>query len=122
MNIKDRIEEILKEFDESEIVQRYRHDVVGMGWKWEQDDHRKVRNSLEKIVSDKQSLTFRQLRIFYEEKGFKLNENFHRTLNLVNEDGEYNYLGYMMADENGLSMKVAKYRGITKVNLGTPKI
>jgi len=31
--------------------------------------------------------------------------------------GEYNYAAYLLADENGASIKVAKYAGTDKVNL-----
>ena len=32
-------------------------------------------------------------------------------------DGKYNYIGYLLADENGVSIKVAKYAGKNKVDL-----
>jgi predicted HTH transcriptional regulator len=41
---------------------------------------RRTRNSLGKIVSRKQDLRFEQLRIFFEEAGFSLNENFAANL------------------------------------------
>ena len=78
---------------------------------------RRVRNSLYKIQSPRQDLTFAQLRIFYEENGFKLNDNFAKNLELLTEDGKYNYNAYLFADNNGLSMKVAKYSGKDKIDL-----
>jgi predicted HTH transcriptional regulator len=78
---------------------------------------RRVRNSLNRIPSPRQDLTFAQLKIFYEENGFKLNEQFAKTLELLTDDGKYNYNAYLLADNNGLSMKVAKYSGIDKVDL-----
>ena len=38
--------------------------------------NKKTRISLRNIVSPKQDLTFSQLKIYYEEKGFKINNNF----------------------------------------------
>ena len=78
---------------------------------------KRVRNSLSKIKSHRQDLTFEQLKIYYEEKGLRLNEKFASTLEMLTEDGHYNYVAYLMSDENGTSMKVAKYSGVDKVNL-----
>lgn len=78
---------------------------------------RRVRNSLYKISSPRQDLTFAQLKIYYEENGLALNENFAKTLELLNEDGKFNYNAYLFADNNGLSMKVAKYSGKDKIDL-----
>ena len=78
---------------------------------------KRVRNSLNKIESPKQDLTFKQLKIYYEEHGYNINESFTRNLELVMSDGNYNYNGYLLADENGISIKVAKYDGKDKVNL-----
>lgn len=60
---------------------------------------------------------FSQLKIYYDERGLTLNERFANTLELVTADGKYNYVAYMLADKNGVSVKVAKYSGKDKVNL-----
>jgi len=78
---------------------------------------KRTRNSLGKIKSHRQDLTFEQLKIYYEAKGLKLNEQFASNLELLTEDGQYNYVAYLMADSNGTSMKVAKYDGLDKVHL-----
>lgn len=78
---------------------------------------RRVRNSISKIKSNRQDLTFEQLKIYYEAKGSKLNSRFAQNLELLNEDGLYNYVAYLLADNNGTSIKVAKYKGINRVNL-----
>ena len=78
---------------------------------------KRVRNSLGNIKSRRQDLTFEQLKIYYEEKGLKLNEKFASNLELLTVDGYYNYVAYLMADSNGVSIKVAKYAGINKVDL-----
>ena len=78
---------------------------------------RRVRNSIGRIRSVRQDLTFEQLRIYYQEHGFKLNDNFARTLELLTDDGAYNYAAYLLADENANSIKVAKYAGCDRVEL-----
>ena len=78
---------------------------------------RRVRNSIGRIRSVRQDLTFEQLRIYYQEHGFKLNDNFARTLELLTDDGAYNYAAYLLADENANSIKVAKYAGRDRVEL-----
>ena len=78
---------------------------------------KRVRNSLGNIKSRRQDLTFEQLKIYYEEKGLKLNDRFASNLELLTEDGYYNYVAYLMADSNGTSIKVAKYAGTNKVDL-----
>lgn len=75
------------------------------------------RAALGLMTSPRHDLTFRQLRIYYEEKGLELNERFKNSLELLTENGEDNYVAYLLADENGVSMKIAKYAGADKVDL-----
>lgn len=77
----------------------------------------RTRHSLGKMLASRQDLTFEQLRIYYEEHGKRLNDNFRRTLELQTEDGRYNYVAYLLADENGNSMKVAKYASLDRCDL-----
>ena len=67
--------------------------------------------------SPRQNLTFQQLEIYYAEKKLRLNNEFLTSLDLVDENGRYNYAAYLLADENGVSIKVAKYAGKTKSEL-----
>ena len=78
---------------------------------------KRIRNSLGKILSPRSDLTFEQLQIYYQGKGLKLNDNFEKNLELVTDNGKYNYTGYLLADNNGVSIKVAKYSGKDKVDL-----
>lgn len=71
----------------------------------------RTRNSLRNIVSPTQLLTFSQLKIYYEEKGYTINDNFLRQLDLVMDDGKYNYVAYLLSDNNRVSIKVATYSG-----------
>ena len=75
------------------------------------------RNSLKNIVSPKQDLTFSQLKIYYEEKGFSINNNFLKQLDLYTDYGKYNYNAYLLADNNSISIRFGKYDGINSVNL-----
>jgi len=78
---------------------------------------RRTRNSLGLIRSSQQSLNFEQLRIYYEEAGFALGERFAANLELLTEDGAYNYAAYLLSDRNGNSVQVAKYRGLDRCDL-----
>ena len=78
---------------------------------------KRTRNSFENIVSPKQDLTFSQLKIYYEEKGFSINNNFLKQLDLYTDDGKYNYNAYLLADNNSISIRFGKYDGINSVNL-----
>ena len=71
----------------------------------------RTKNSLKNIVSPNQDLTFRDLKIYYTEKGFDVGENFEKQLDFYTLDGKYNYVAYLLADENRVSIKVAKYAG-----------
>lgn len=78
---------------------------------------KRTRNSISKIESPREDLTFEQLKIFYEERKLKLNEKFKQSLELLTKDGKLNYVAYLLADENATSIKVAKYAGTSKIDL-----
>lgn len=77
----------------------------------------RTRNSIGKIKAHRQDLSFEQLRIYYEEKKKPLNKQFKKNLELLTEEGTLNYAGYLLADENNVSIKVAKYSGENRVDL-----
>lgn len=68
----------------------------------------RTRNSLHHIRSNKQDLSFEQLKIYYHENGLTLNEHFASTLEFFTDDGYLNYVAYLMSDHNSTSIKVAK--------------
>ncbi len=78
---------------------------------------KRTRNSLGRIISRNQDLKFEQLKIYYESAGMKLNENFAVNLELLSESNEYNYVAYLLADNNSTSIKVAKYSSESRVDL-----
>ena len=78
---------------------------------------KRTRNSIGRVKSRNQNLTFEQLKIYYEGSSKTLNRQFASNLELLTEDGLYNYVAYLLADVNGMSVKVAKYDGLNRVDL-----
>lgn len=78
---------------------------------------RRIKNTLKEIDSPRQELTFNQLKIYYEEHGLKLNDNYLQNLDLLTGEGKYNYNAFLLADENNVSIKLVKYVGINKLEL-----
>ena len=78
---------------------------------------KRAKISLGKIPSPRQDLSFSQLRIYYDEKKKTLNNSFAKTLEFLMPDGSYNYNAYLLSDENGASIKVARYSGTDKYDL-----
>lgn len=77
----------------------------------------RTRNSFGKIRSHRQYLSFEQLKIYYEEKGLTLTKHFKQNLELLTDNESLNYVAYLLADENGTSIKVAKYSGTDRIDL-----
>ena len=71
----------------------------------------RTKESLKNILSPKQELTFSQLKMYYMEKGFEIGENFERQLDFYNDENKFNYIAYLLSDNNKISIKVAKYVG-----------
>ncbi len=78
---------------------------------------KRIHTTLRNIPAPRQDLTFAQLKIYYQERGLELNKKFANSLELLTPEGKYNYIAYLLADENGVSIKVAKYAGTDKVDL-----
>lgn len=63
-------------------------------------------------------LTFKELKIYYAEKNLHLKEDtFKENLNLLTPDGKYNMLAELLADENRVSIKIARFKGKDKSEL-----
>ena len=70
------------------------------------------------IPSKLSKLMFRELKIYYAEKNLHLNEDtFEKNLNLLTPDGKYNMLAELLADENRVSIKIARFKGKDKSEL-----
>jgi len=78
---------------------------------------KRVRNTIGRIESPRNDLTFAQLKIYYQEKGMELNDRFLKNLELLTPDDRFNYAAYLLADENGLSLQLAKYAGTDRCDL-----
>lgn len=75
---------------------------------------KRVHVTLRNISAPRQNLSFAQLKIYYEERGLYLNEHFSESLEFLTSENRYNYVAYLLADENGVSIKIAKYAGKDK--------
>ena len=78
---------------------------------------KRVRLSLKNIPSPHKELTFRQLHIYYDSQHLTLNESFAQNPDLLTADGGYNYVAYLLADTNSMSIKLAKYAGTDRDEL-----
>lgn len=78
---------------------------------------RRSRIYLKQLSSPAQRLSFEQLRIFYHEHGHVLNDNFAGNLDFLTDDGKYNWLAYLLSDNNHVTFPFAKYAGNDKVEL-----
>ncbi|MCK5681137.1 DEAD/DEAH box helicase family protein, partial [bacterium] len=77
----------------------------------------RVRNTIGRMESTRLDLTFAQLKIYYQERGLHLNDQFMKNLELLTPQGKPNYAAYLLADENGVSIQIAKYADGNRVNL-----
>lgn len=78
---------------------------------------RRTRNSLKNIKSPKQDLEFKTLKIYYQENGYEINDNFLKKLDLYDDNNDFNYIAYLLSDNNNISVQFAKYEGDDVYNL-----
>ncbi len=78
---------------------------------------KRTRNSLKNIKSPRQDLEFKTLKIYYEENGFEINDNFLKKLGFYDDNEDFNYIAYLLADNNNISVQFAKYDGDDVYNL-----
>lgn len=68
-----------------------------------------------KRKSRQAEVSFRELKIYYAEKGYHLDErSFESNLNLKNDKGEYNLLAELLSDQNGIPFIFVKFNGVDK--------
>lgn len=72
---------------------------------------RRTRTSLTNIVSPIQALTFTQLKIYYSEIGYEFSNNTYKQLNFQLDGGQFNYLAYLLSDQNSLVFNIGKFKG-----------
>jgi ATP-dependent DNA helicase RecG len=75
-------------------------------------------DSVIKIESKYKFLKFNQLKSLFLMRGMTLKEEtFKNNLHLLTSEGKYNLLAELVADENDVSIKVAKFSGRDKTDL-----
>lgn len=63
-------------------------------------------------------LSFRELKIYYSERGFHISDSsFESNLNLRNDYGEYNLLAELLADRNNIPFIFVKFKGNNKASI-----
>lgn len=63
-------------------------------------------------------LSFRELKIYYSEKNYHLEDkSFETNLNLRNEAGEYNLLAELLSDKNNIPFIFVKFQGTNKASI-----
>ncbi|MDY2574207.1 MAG: ATP-binding protein [Fusobacterium necrophorum] len=63
-------------------------------------------------------LSFRELKIYYSEKNYHLeNNSFEINLNLRNENGDYNLLAELLSDRNNIPFIFVKFQGNDKSSI-----
>ena len=68
--------------------------------------------------SHSSDLSFRELKIYYSEKGYRLEDkSFETNLNLRNESGEYNLLAELLSDRNNIPFIFVKFQGENKASI-----
>lgn len=63
-------------------------------------------------------LSFRELKIYYTEKGYHLEDtSFETNLHLKNDNGNYNLLAELLADKNTIPFIFVKFQGTDKTSI-----
>ena len=69
-------------------------------------------------IAPVQNLTFNKLKIAYVTAGLTVDQaTFEDNASLKNNDGKYNLMAFMLADENDISIKVVTFAGKDKTEL-----
>ena len=68
------------------------------------------------IASDDQHLSFKQFFMFLAQSGIHASESavFYKNYGFMTADGRYNYMAYLLSDQNASSIKVVKFSGTDK--------
>ena len=76
------------------------------------------KQDITQIESNLSSFSFRQLKIYYGEKSYHLNdETFENNLGFKTKNEKYNLLAELLSDTNRISIKIARFRGSDKSEL-----
>ncbi len=73
--------------------------------------------SMKQKLSPRQDLTFAQFQALLTFKGVHFNrEAFEQNFNLRNDNGQFNYIAFLVSDQNDTSIKVVRFNGVTKAS------
>ena len=73
------------------------------------------RKTMKEELSPRQDLTFNQFQALLTFKNVHYNkETFEQNYNLRNNDDKFNYIAFLVSDQNDTSIKVVRFNGITK--------
>ena len=73
------------------------------------------RKTMKEELSPRQDLTFNQFQTLLTFKNVHYNkETFEQNYNLRNNDDKFNYIAFLVSDQNDTSIKVVRFNGVTK--------
>ena len=73
------------------------------------------RKTMKEELSPRQDLTFNQFQALLTFKNVHYNkETFEQNYNFRNNDDKFNYIAFLVSDQNDTSIKVVRFNGITK--------
>ena len=73
------------------------------------------RKTMKEELSPRQDLTFNQFQALLTFKNVHYNkETFEQNYNLRNNDNKFNYIAFLVSDQNDTSIKVVRFNGVTK--------
>lgn len=78
---------------------------------------KREKRTLTSIVSPLSKLSFDYLMEQYKKKGYEISDNLLKQLEFFTQDGQYNYLAFLMSDQNNLLFQYARYQSDDVFNL-----
>lgn len=81
-------------------------------------ENRTLTDVLLYLEAPSQNLTFHKLKLTFVSAGLTVIQNtFEANTGLYCKDGKYNFMAYLLADENDISIKVVTFRGKDKTEM-----
>ncbi|HNZ41182.1 MAG TPA: putative DNA binding domain-containing protein, partial [Clostridia bacterium] len=100
-----RVGSTCREMTEEQIANRYKLKFLN-------------NDLITEAVTNLPLLSFRSLKQYYLDKGYRLNEdNFETNLYLIAPSGKYNIMGELLSDNNRYSLIYVKFRGLDKASI-----
>lgn len=100
-----RVGSTCREMTEEQIANRYKLKFLN-------------NDLITEAVTNLPLLSFRSLKQYYLDKGYRLNDdNFETNLYLIAPSGKYNIMGELLSDNNRYSLIYVKFRGLDKASI-----